>query len=116
MTKRGTNKKFGRVRNQRKALYKALATALINNGKIQTTQTKAKALAVYVNKLITKAKRGDLSSRRLLINSLSTVTVNKLINDIGPKLKDRKGGYTRIIKNGRRLSDGAPVAFIEFTF
>jgi large subunit ribosomal protein L17 len=111
--KRGNKKKFGRVRNQRKALYKALATALIERKKIKTTKTKAKALSPFTDKLITKAKKNDIASRRILSRYLGQKAVKILINDIGPQFKERKGGYTRITKLGRRLSDGSEMAIIE---
>lgn len=113
--RRGKHRKFGREKNQRAALYKALATALIEHGKIKTTVAKSKSLSGYVEKLITTASKGDIASRRILSYNLGQKAVKKLSDEIGPKFKDKKGGYTRIIKLGQRKSDGAPMAQIEFT-
>ncbi|MDP3792995.1 MAG: 50S ribosomal protein L17 [bacterium] len=107
------NRKFGRVKNQRKALYKALATALIEHGKIKTTSAKAKSLSKFTDKLVTKAKKGDLASGRLIRHYLGEKATKKLMTDIGPKFKDRKGGYTRVLRLGRRVSDGSEMSIIE---
>ncbi|OGN06467.1 MAG: 50S ribosomal protein L17 [Candidatus Yanofskybacteria bacterium RIFCSPHIGHO2_02_FULL_38_22b] len=112
---RGNIRKFGRVRKQRKALYKALATALIEHGKIKTTSTKAKAVSSFTDKLVTKAKKGDLASGRLIRHYLGDKATKKLMAEIGPKFKDRKGGYTRVLRLGRRISDGSEMSIVEFT-
>lgn len=111
MRKRG--RKLSRKRNQRKALLKTLASALILNEKIKTTEAKAKEISSFVEKIITKAKAGKITSRRFLAKFFSPKIVKKLVDEIGPKYKERKGGYTRIIKLGRRKSDGAKMAIIE---
>jgi large subunit ribosomal protein L17 len=109
------NKKFGREKNQRIALIRSLATSLIRDTRITTTEAKAKALRPFVEKLVTQAKNADLSDRRLLISRInSVVSSKKLIETIAPKYQDRNGGYTRIIKLQPRLSDGAKMAVIEF--
>ena len=113
--RRGINKKFGRVRKQRKGLYKALATALIEHGRIKTTSAKAKAVSKFTDKLVTKAKKGDLASGRLIRHYLGDKATKKLMVEIGPKFKDRKGGYTRILRLGKRISDGSEMSIIEFT-
>ena len=113
--KRSPHRKFNREPIQRKALYKALATALIDNGRIQTTQAKAKSLSSFADRLVNRAKKGDLASRRLLLTHVGKVAVDKLMKDIGPRFKERNGGYTRVIRMGRRTSDGSPMALIEFT-
>ena len=113
--RRGINKKFGRVRKQRKGLYKALTTALIEHGRIKTTSAKAKAVSKFTDKLVTKAKKGDLASGRLIRHYLGDKATKKLMIEIGPKFKDRKGGYTRILRLGRRISDGSEMSIIEFT-
>lgn len=113
--RRGKHRKFARVRNQRKALYKALATSLIEHGKIKTTVAKAKSLSQFTDKLVTKAKKGDTASRRVVRESIGDKATGKLFSDIGPMFKDRKGGYTKIMRLGRRVSDGAEMAIIEFT-
>ena len=113
--RRGTHRKFGREKNQRNALYKALATALIDHGRIKTTLAKSKSLSSYVDKLITTSLKGDIASRRMLAEDLGVKAVKKLSDVISPKFKDGKGGYTRVIKLGQRKSDGSPMALIEFT-
>lgn len=112
--RRGKNRKFARQRNQRKALYKALATALIEHGKVKTTVAKAKSLSQYTDRLVTRAKKGDLATRRQVRQNLGEKATHKLFSDISPKFKERKGGYTKVLKLGRRLSDGAEMAQIEF--
>lgn len=113
MKKRSKIRKFGRTKDQRKALLKALTTALIFEERIKTTETKAKALSKFAEKVITKAKKGGIPTRRLLARVFSDQAVKKLVNEIGPKYKERQGGYTRIIKLGARRSDSAKMAIIE---
>lgn len=113
--RRGKHRKFGRESRLREVLFRSLATALIDHGKIKTTEARAKVLSSHVSKLITKAKKHDLASRRLLTKELGQKAVKKLIAEISPQLESRKGGYTRITKLGQRRSDGAPMALIEFT-
>ena len=113
MRKIKKGRKFSRKRDQRKALLKTLASALILNNRIRTTEEKAKETCRYIEKFITKAKKGDLNSRRLLAKNFSPKIVKKLIDEIAPLYQERKGGYTRIIKLGRRKSDGAKLAMIE---
>ena len=108
------NRKFGRVKRQRKALLKHLAYSFILNEKIKTTEAKAKSLRPLVEKFITKSKNNNLSNRRYLASHLSSMAVKKLFDVMGEKYKDRKGGYTRIIKLPPRSSDGAKMALIEF--
>lgn len=113
----GNNKrKFGREKNERKALMNSLALNLIVREKIKTTLPKARELRPFIEKLITSAKKGDLSTKRLIIAKLFNRRgeVKKLFEVIAPKYKGRPGGYTRIIKMGARKSDGAPIATIEF--
>ncbi|MBZ9578398.1 50S ribosomal protein L17 [Patescibacteria group bacterium] len=113
MRKRKRGRKLSRKLNQRKALLKSLASALILNEKIRTTEAKAKELRPFVEKFITRAKRGNLASRRLLAKFFSPQIVKKLIDEIGLRYKERSGGYTRIIKLGSRKSNGAKMAIIE---
>ncbi len=113
--RRGKLRKFGRVRKTRKALYKALATALIEHGKIKTTTSKAKSLSQFTDRLVSKAKKGDIASGRLIRQYVGEKATKKLMTDIGPKFKDRTGGYTKVLRLGRRASDGAEMAQIEFT-
>ena len=117
MRHHNTNRKFGRKRDQRKALLRSLAIALFKHKKIETTEAKAKETRKYVEKLITKAKKNDLATRRLLLSKLGSggIYVVDNIFELAEQYKDRPGGYTRIIKKGDRIgSDGAAMAIIEF--
>ena len=107
-------KKFKRKRDQRKALLKALAEALILHGKIKTTEAKAKELRPYIEKKLTHAKKGGLANQRYLLRYFSKRSVKKLINEYGRKYVDRNGGYTRIIKLPLRDRDASKIALIEF--
>lgn len=116
MRHHNTNRKFGRDRKGRKALLNSLVLNLIVRGKIKTTLPKTKELRPLIEKLVTRAKSGDLATRRLIIGTLGghSKEVKKLFEVIAPKYVDRNGGYTRVLKLGRRLTDGAPMAIIEF--
>ena len=118
MRHHNTIRKFGRVKNQREALLRSLARALILEGKITTTEAKAKELRPFIEKLVTRAKNATLVSRRLLISRLGgggeKEPVKILIDTIAQKYKTRFGGYTRIIKIAPRKSDGSKMAVIEF--
>ncbi len=109
-------RKFGREKNERKALMNSLALNLIVREKIKTTLPKAKELRPFMEKLVTLAKKGDMATKRLVIGKLSNrrPETKKLFEKIAPRYTDRKGGYTRIIKMGARKSDAAPMAIIEF--
>lgn len=108
-------RKFHRERDQREALISGLADALVLNERIETTLPKAKELRPYVEKLITKAKKGDLHNRRQIIASLQTIeAAHKLVDDIAPKLKSRNSGYLRIVRSDLRRGDNAQLAVIEF--
>lgn len=108
-------RKFGRERDQRKALIKGLADALIIHESIETTIEKAKELVPYTEKLVTKAKKGDLHSRRLIIAKLQTLnSANKLVDEIAPKLGERDSGYLRIARTRVRRGDGAQLAKVSF--
>ena len=114
---RHRNKKsiLGREKAHREAMMRNLADSFILHGSIETTLAKAKALRSVVEPLVTKAKKNDLAARREAIKVLYTdKAVKKLMEDLGPKYKDRNGGYTRIIKLGHRVNDAAPMAKIEF--
>ncbi len=108
-------RKFGRNKNQRRALMAGLATSFVRHGQITTTAAKAKELRPLVEKLITKATNPTLANRRLIMARLMNQEpeTNILINDIAPKYIGRTGGYTRIIKLPQRKSDGAPLAVIQ---
>lgn len=108
-------RKFGREKDQRSALIKGLATALVDNGSIETTLPKAKSLVPYTEKVITKAKIGDLHNRRQVIQSLTTLSsAHKLVDEIAPKLNGRTSGHLRIVKTGFRRGDNAEMARVSF--
>ncbi len=99
--------------HQRKILSN-LAASLIEEEQVTTTVAKAKLLRPYVEKIITKARRGDLHARRLVLRKIQdTEVVTKLFDDVAPRYADRPGGYTRIVKLGPRRGDGAEMAIIE---
>ena len=105
---------FGRNSSRRKALFKALAISLIEHEGIKTTLPKAKELRSFIEPLITLAKDDSVSNRRLAFSKIRNKSaVGKLFSDLGPRFKDRPGGYSRIIKIGFRKGDAAPIAFIE---
>lgn len=109
------NRKLQRETGQRRALLRSLAANLILRGRITTTEAKAKEVRKFVEPLITTARQGTVTSRRLVAARLGTTTrTKKLCDDIAPKYKDRTGGYTRIVKIGRRPGDHSPMALIEF--
>jgi len=108
------NKKFGREKDQRNALMRSLAVALVKHEKIKTTEAKAKALRPFFEKMITRAQKGDLHSRRVLATRLgSDVDAKRLIENIAPRYTDKPGGYTRITKLTPRKSDASSMAIIE---
>lgn len=113
MRKRAKGRKFSRERRERKALLQHLTSALVLHGAIRTTDAKARELRPHVEKLITRAKRGDLATRRTLSRGLPPFAVRRLLNEIAPSLRGRPGGYTRIIKLPQRKSDGAHEAILE---
>jgi large subunit ribosomal protein L17 len=115
MRHHSSKRKFGREKNQRNALIKSLARSLVLHGKIETTLAKAKELRPFAEKLVTRAKEESLASRRTIIEKIGNgQQVKILVDDIAPKYKERKGGYTRIIKLPRRNGDASPMAHIEF--
>ncbi len=108
-------RKFGRERDQREALIKGLAEALITHESIETTLPKAKDLVPYVEKLITKAKKGDLHNRRQIVSSLDTVaSAHKLVDEIAPKLTGRTSGHLRVTRTVLRRGDNAQLARVSF--
>ncbi|MEK7574692.1 MAG: 50S ribosomal protein L17 [Patescibacteria group bacterium] len=109
------NRKFGRETGQRTALLKSLALSLIVHKKITTTEAKAKELRPFIEKMVTRAKMKTVASQRLLVARLGFEKgAKELIAKVAPKYEKRAGGYTRIIKLPRRLTDGAAMAVIEF--
>jgi large subunit ribosomal protein L17 len=116
MRHKKVGKKFHRKTGQRRAFLRNLASDLIRNEKIETTEVRAKAIRPIVERLVTLAKKQDLAGRRLLISRLGNKkVVDKIFNEIAPRYAERKGGYLRITKLARsRKRDGARVARIEF--
>lgn len=108
-----SNRKLGREKNQRNALLKSMARSLVLSEKIQTTEAKAKALKPFVEKIITRGKNGNLQSRRMISSQIGPRGAKKVVEILGPKYKERSGGYSRIIKMPSRLSDGSKMAIIE---
>ena len=107
-------RKLQRTSSHRQALFRNMAAALIKHEQITTTVAKAKELRPYVEKLVTLAKRGGLSNRRLAQSRLmDEAQLDKLFDVLAPRYAERNGGYTRIIKAGIRASDAAPIAIIE---
>jgi large subunit ribosomal protein L17 len=107
-------KKLGRDSAHRKAMYANLAGALIEHGRIKTTEAKAKAVKPLAEQMITLGKRGDLAARRHAISTLrSQDVVHVLFADVAPRFADRLGGYTRIIKLGPRHGDAANMVYLE---
>jgi len=107
--------KLGRTAAHRKSLLANQVCSLIEHKRIKTTLAKAKAVRPLAEKMVTLGKRGDLHARRIAAGYLGQKdAVKKLFAEIAPRAADRKGGYTRIIKLGQRLSDSAPMAYIEW--
>ncbi|HSX27349.1 MAG TPA: 50S ribosomal protein L17 [Patescibacteria group bacterium] len=108
-------RKFNRETDQRRALIKSLAESLILRSSIETTLPKAKEVVPYVEKLITKAKKGDLHNRRQVISSLQTLgAAHKLVDEIAPKLKGRDSGHLRVKRTALRRGDNAQLARVSF--
>ena len=109
------HRKLNRTASHRKAMFANMASSLIEHEQIVTTLPKAKELRPIVEKLVTLAKKGDLNSRRLAIaRTRNKEMAKKLFDILGPRYKDRQGGYIRIMKAGFRYGDNAPMAVIEF--
>jgi large subunit ribosomal protein L17 len=115
MRHRKSGRRLNRTSSHRKAMFANLAASLIRHEQIVTTLPKAKDLRPIVEKLVTLAKRGDLHARRQAIAEMRDLgSVKKLFETIGPRYRERAGGYTRVLKAGFRHGDNAPVAVIEF--
>jgi len=109
-----TGRKLGRDASHRRALYANLACSLIEHGRIKTTEAKAKAVKPYAEKMITLGRRGDLHARRQVLSELrSQEIVHQLFSDVAPRMADRPGGYTRIVKIGPRPGDAADMVYLE---
>lgn len=100
--------------NERTALFKGLASSLVLHERIQTTEEKAKAVRPLVEKLVTRARIGDVQAHSLIQPYLNAEALKKMMHDIAPRFKNRPGGYTRIIKMGPRLQDNASVVILEW--
>jgi len=109
-------RRLGRDSSHRKAMFRNMAASLIEHESISTTLAKAKELRRTLEPLITLAKEDDVSRRRRAFNKIrNKAAVGKLFNEIGPRFKDRPGGYLRILKKGSRPGDSAPMALIQLT-
>jgi large subunit ribosomal protein L17 len=115
MRHRKAGRKLGRDAAHRRALYANLAAALIEHGRIRTTEAKAKEVRSIVEEMVTLGKRGDVAARRQAIAFLRSKPVaHKLFADVAPRFAERPGGYTRIVKIGPRHGDAAHMAYLEF--
>jgi large subunit ribosomal protein L17 len=114
MRHRKSGRKFGRTTGPRTAMTRNLATALLQHGRIETTEARAKELRRWVERVITTAKGNDVNARRAVAAVLQDPVVSeRLFTNIMPRMKDRPGGYTRILKKAPRLGDGAPMVLME---
>jgi large subunit ribosomal protein L17 len=114
MRHRNAGRKLGRTSSHRKALFKNMTAALVQEEFIRTTLPKAKELRRFAEPFITLAKEDSVARRRLAFNRLrNSTTVTKLFNELGPRYKERPGGYIRILKCGFRAGDSAPMAIVE---
>ena len=107
-------RKLGRNSSARKALFRSILTSFFRHERIETTEAKAKEISGLAEQIITLAKRGDLSARRMVIARLMDEEVaRKLFDEIAPKYAERQGGYTRVLKLGNRRGDAAPMVILE---
>jgi len=108
-------RKFGRERDQRGALLKGLAISLVEHGKIETTLPKAKEIVPFIEKLITKAKKGDLHNRRQIISATGSIdTAHRLVDVIAPQLTMRVSGHVRVTRTRLRVGDNTQLATVSF--
>ena len=116
MRHKKTGRRLGRDSSHRKAMFRNMAVSLIEHESISTTLPKAKELRRTLEPLITLAKEDNVSKRRMAFNKIrNKAAVGKLFNEIGPRFKDRPGGYLRILKKGSRPGDSAPMALVQLT-
>ena len=114
MRHRNSGRKLGRNQSHRKAMLRNMVTSLLEHERIQTTDAKAKELRGVAERMITLGKRGDLHARRQAAAYIRSQGVtSKLFDELADRYRDRPGGYTRVIKIGRRVGDAAPVSIIE---
>lgn len=114
MNKRHKGRKLSRTKDQRRALLRGLAEALILRERITTTEARAKELRPFIERMVTKVRGGALLTRRLAARNFTKHATKKLVDEIAPRYKERPGGYTRIIKRQPRKGDGVRRAVIEF--
>jgi len=114
MRKNVFGKQLKRDKNERTALFKGLMSSLVLNESIKTTETKAKAIRGEVEKLVTRAKKETNLAKKLLGKKLTPKAIEKMIREIAPRFKNRPGGYTRMVKLGKRFGDHAQVVIIEW--
>jgi large subunit ribosomal protein L17 len=115
MKKNVFGRKLSRDKNERRALFTSLMSALVMRERIVTTEAKAKAIRADVEKLVTKAKEGGNAAKLILKKSLSQAAFDKILNEIAPRFDKKQGGYVRLVKIGRRFGDDAPTVLIEWT-
>jgi large subunit ribosomal protein L17 len=115
MKKNVFGRKLSRDKNERRALFTSLMSALVMKERIVTTEAKAKAIRADVEKLVTKAKEGTNAAKLILKKGLSQEAFDKILNEIAPRFTNKQGGYVRLIKLGRRFGDDAPTVLIEWT-
>jgi large subunit ribosomal protein L17 len=115
MKKNVYGRKLSRDKNERRALFSSLMSALVMEERIVTTSAKAKAIRADVEKLITKAKDGSNAAKLVLKKSLSQRAFDKILKEIAPRFDKKQGGYVRLIKAGKRFGDDAPVVVMEWT-
>jgi large subunit ribosomal protein L17 len=114
MNHRKKGRHFNRTAEHRKMMMRNLATSLFLHGRVETTTAKAKELRRFAEPLITRAKRGDLHARRLVARYVTDDTaITRLFTEIGPRYRERPGGYTRVLHLGHRPGDAADIAIIE---
>ena len=114
MKKHVFGRKLKRDINERKALFKGLMSSLVLHEKIETTESKAKAIKGEVDKLVTNAKKESILARKLLSDKLSPVALEKMIKDIAPRFNKRQGGYTKMVRLGKRFGDDATMVLLEW--
>jgi large subunit ribosomal protein L17 len=106
--------KLGRSSAHRRMMFRTMMTQLFKHERIRTTESKARAIRAEAERMITLARAGDVHARREILRDITDkAVVNKLVHVIGPDMKDRPGGYTRIVKLGPRLGDAAPMVYLE---
>jgi large subunit ribosomal protein L17 len=114
MRKNVFGKQLSRDKNERAGLFKGLMSSLVLNDSIKTTEAKAKAIKGEVEKLVTKAKKEKMLAKRLLEKRLTPDAIKKMMNDVAPRFAKRNGGYTRIVRLGKRFGDDAQVVLLEW--